>query len=436
MADENAGYVFQCLAREFDGDMTRAAERLSARTVQALRDRGLYADGKGLYLRIGPSGARSWIYRYMSGGRVHDLGLGPYPDIPLADAREKARDCRRLRLDGKDPLGERRAGRMAAKLEAARAMTFKACAEAYIASHSAGWKNPKHAAQWPATLGAYVYPIFGDLPVQAIDTGLVMKAVEPIWTVKPETAGRVRGRIESVLDWAAARGYRTGDNPARWKGHLENLLPKRSKVARVEHHAALPYDEMASFMAGLRRQEGVAARALEFAILTAARTGEVIGARRGEFDLQGKLWTVPGERMKAGKEHRVPLSGRAAEIMEEMQKAKSSGESDFAFPGAKAGRPLSNMVFLMLMRRMGRGDLTAHGFRSSFRDWVAERTNFPHEVAEMALAHAVADKVEAAYRRGDLFQKRRQIMEAWARFCAAPLAVAEAKVVAIGGRSG
>jgi len=320
-------------------------------------------------------------------------------------------------LDGADPLATRRAGRDQARLDAAKGMTFAACAERYIAAHKTGWRNPKHAAQWPATLATYVNPIFGDLPVQAIDVGLVMKAIEPIWAVKPETASRVRGRIESVLDWATARGYRQGANPARWKGHLDNLLPKKTKVRRVEHHAALPYVDIAEFMVELRRQAGIAARALEFAILTAARTGEVIGAQWDEVDLVARLWTIPAGRMKAGKEHRVPLSDAAVAILEQMREAR---HGEFVFPGTKAGRSLSNMSMLMTLRRMNRGSLTAHGFRSSFRDWAAERTSFPAEVAEMALAHTVADKVEAAYRRGDLFEKRRQLGDAWARFCAAP----------------
>jgi integrase len=242
-----------------------------------------------------------------------------------------------------------------------------------------------------------------------------MKAIEPIWTAKPETASRVRGRIESILDWATARGYREGENPARWRGHIENLLPKKTKVRQVEHLAALPYREIGTFMEELRQQDGTAAHALEFAILTAARTGEVIGALWNEINVPEKLWTIPAGRMKAGKEHRVPLSSAALAIVEKMA-ALRSGE--FVFPGGKAGRPLSNMAFLMLLRRMGRYDLTAHGFRSSFRDWAAECTGFPAEVAEMALAHAVGDKVEAAHRRGDLFQKRRQLAETWAKFCA------------------
>ena len=388
--------------------MARAINRLKDVTVRKASRPGFLADGAGLYLRIGPTGAKSWVFRYRRGGRLHDMGLGSLTAVTLAEAREKALACRRLRLAGIDPIEDRRAGAIKAALDAARTMTFKQCAEAYVAAHRAGWRNPKHAAQWATTLDAYVYPVFGDQPVQAIDTGFVMRAVEPIWTAKPETASRVRGRIESVLDWATARNYRQGENPARWRGPLENLLPARSKVRRVEHHAALPYAEIGAFMAELRARDGVAARALEFAILTAARTGEVIGATWAEFDLQDRLWTIPAERMKAGREHRVPLSAPALAILQALPKGEPS---DRVFP-------LSQMALLMTLRRMGRGDLTVHGFRSTFRDWAAERTGFPAEVAEMALAHTVADKVEAAYRRGDLFAKRRQLAEAWAKFCA------------------
>jgi len=295
----------------------------------------------------------------------------------------------------------------------AKTMTFRACAEAYINAHRSGWRNPKHAAQWPATLETYVYPHFGSLPVQAVDVGLVLKAVEPRWTEKPETASRVRGRIESVLDWATARGYRQGENPARWRGHLENLLPPPSKVRPVKHLAALPYAEIGGFMAELRQQEGVAARALEFAIRTGARTGEVIGARWAEINVAEKLWIVPADRMKAGKEHRQPLSDTTLTIVEKMAAIR---QGDYVFPGGEAERPISNMAMLMLLRRMGRGDLTTHGFRSTFRDWAAECTNFPAEVAEMALAHTVGDKLEAAYRRGDMFEKRRELIAAADRF--------------------
>lgn len=397
--------------------MPKRAAGLTARQVETRKTAGLFADGGGLYLQITAGGAKSWIFRYQRAGRRRDMGLGSADLFTLAEARQKALAARRMVAEGIDPIDARHAERQAKALDAAKAMTFKAAALAYIAAHRAGWKNPVHAKQWPSTLETYVYPLFGSLPVGAVDTALVTKAIEPIWTEKPETASRVRGRIESVLDWATARGYRTGENPARWKGHLQNLLPKKSKVRRVEHHAALPYAEIGAFMTELREQPGTAARALEFAILTAARTGEVIGARWDEFDLAERVWTIPAERMKAGKEHRVPLSDAALAIVEEMGAIRSG---EFVFPGGKPGRPLSNMALLMTLRRMKRDDLTAHGFRSTFRDWISEKTNFPSEVAEMALAHTVADKVEAAYRRGDLFQKRRQLAEAWAKFCDAP----------------
>jgi integrase len=412
-------------AREPDR-RARVIGKLTAIRIQQAKRRGLYGDGGGLFLQVSPTGTKSWVFRFKEASKLRVMGLGPLHTVGLADAREKARDCRRLRLEGKDPIEERKLGRAAARLDAAKAITFRECAEGYIAAHKAAWRNAKHAYQWPATLATYVYPHFGALSVQTVDVALVMKALEPIWTTKPETASRVRGRIESVIDWATARGYRRGENPARWRGHLENLLPNRNKVRRVEHYAALPYAEMGAFMLELRRQEGVGARALEFAILTAARTGEVIGAKWAEINIADRLWIVPAERMKAGKEHRVPLSDAAIAILEKMQAIRLG---DYVFPGGRRGRPLSGMAMLMLIRRMGRDELTVHGFRSTFRDWAAECTVFSPEVAEMALAHAVSDKVEAAYRRGDLFQKRRQIMEAWSKFCSAP--VIAGKVVPI-----
>jgi len=397
--------------------MARTTGRLTALKVERAKEPGMYADGGGLYLQVTEGGA-SWIYRYMLAGRAREMGLGPLALFGLSEARAKALDARRLRHEGIDPIEARRAIRDQARLDAAKAVTFKQCAERYIAAHRAGWRNGKHAAQWEATLATYAEPIIGALPVQAIDTALVLKCLEPMWTTKPETAGRLRGRIENVLDWAKVRGYRAGENPARWRGHLDKLLAARGKVRKVEHHAALPYAELPGFLVALRQQEGIAARALEFAILTAARTGETIGARWSEFDLLDKTWTVPDERMKAGKPHRVPLSARVLAILEGMQPHRHAGEADgYVFPGGNIGKPLSNMAFLMLLRRMGRGDLTAHGFRSSFRDWAAERTHFPSEVAEMALAHVVGSKVEAAYRRGDMFEKRRRLMDAWAEFC-------------------
>ena len=407
--------------------MARAIGKLTALAVAQAKRRGYYGDGGGLFLQVSATGAKSWVFRFKEAGKLREMGLGPTHTVGLAEARERATGCRRLRLDGLDPIELRRTKRLQAKLDNAKALTFRQCAEAYIKAHNAGWKNPKHAKQWPSTLSTYVYPIVGALPVQAVDVSLVMKVLEQevhggpddepasLWTTKAETAGRVRGRIESVLDWATSRNYRQGENPARWRGHLENLLPKKAKVRRVKHHAALPYAEIAAFMIELRQQEGIAARALEFAILTAARTGEVIGAKWNEIDFAERLWVIPAERMKAGREHRVPLSDATLAVLEDR---RNVCQADFVFPGGKAGRPISNMAMLMLLRRMGRGELTAHGFRSSFRDWAAERTGFPAEVVEMALAHTVSDKVEAAYRRGNLLQKRRQLTDAWAKFCA------------------
>ena len=401
--------------------MARTTGRLTALRVERVKEPGLYADGGGLYLQVSDNGA-SWIYRYMIAGRAREMGLGPLVLYGLAEARAKALDARKLRHEGIDPIEARRAERAKARLDAAKAMTFNQCAEAYIKAHRPAWRNDKHAGQWEATLKTYAAPAMGSLPVQSIDTGFVMKVIEPLWTTRPETASRLRGRIEAVLDWATARGFRTGENPARWRGHLDKLLPARSKVRKVEHHAALPYLELPGFLVALREQDGVAARALEFTILTAARTGESIGATWGEINWTDKLWIIPGKRMKGGKEHRVPLCDRALTILREMKPVDDipNAAEQFVFSGGKPGRPLSNMAFLMLLRRTGRGDLTVHGFRSSFRDWAAERTSFPSEVAEMALAHVVGNKVEAAYRRGDLFDKRRRLADTWAEFCDMP----------------
>jgi integrase len=389
----------------------RVRDRLTDRKIAVLKISGLYSDGGNLYLDFKDPPSKNWVLRYTRGGRTRDHGLGAYPAVSLAEAR-LLRDAGLAKLrNGIDPVEEKRAAKLAARLERAKAMTFKQCAEAFIAAHERGWKNAKHAYQWPATLTAYVYPVFGDLPVAAVDTALVMKAIEPIWLAKTETASRTRGRIEKILDWATTAGYRPTDvpNPARWKGHLENLLPKKSKVAPVKNHEALAYIELPGFLSTLAPQTSIGALALRFAILTAARTGEVIGARWDEINFAEKLWTIPAERMKAGKEHRVPLSGPALDILATLQKLPPS---PFVFP-ANPRRPVSNMIMLMTLRRIGRSDLTVHGFRSTFSDWCAERTNFPSELREMALAHAVGNKVEAAYRRGDMFQKRRAVMDAW-----------------------
>jgi len=353
--------------------MPKKAAGLTARRVETAKEPGYYADGGGLYLQV-TTGGRSWIFRYQLAGRRRDMGLGPVDVVTLAEARDKALAARKLVNDGYDPIETKRVALAAESLSAAKALTFKAAAEKYIAAHKAGWKSKKHAAQWSATLGTYVYPIFGELPVAAVDTALVTKALEPIWSTKPETAGRIRGRIESVLDWARARGYRGGENPARWRGHLDNLLPRRGKVRRVEHHAALPYVEIGAFMSELRNGDSVSARALEFAILTAGRTGEVLGARWEEINLEERLWVVPADRMKGGREHRVPLSPSSVALLKKLAQSRAGA---FVFPGGRRGKPLSNMALLMQLRRMGRGDLTAHGFRSTFRDWAAERPTSP-----------------------------------------------------------
>jgi integrase len=355
------------------------------------------------------------------------MGLGPFEVIGLAEARDRAMAARRHILAGVDPVVARRVARDAAALSRAKAMTFKQCAEAYVAAHEAGW-DVRTAEQWRASLRDYAFPVFGGLPVAAIDTALVMRAIEPVWSEKTETANRTRGRIENILGWATVRGYRTGDNPARWSGHIDHLLPARSKVRKTEHFAALPYVEIGGYMARLREQTSIAARALEFAILTAARSGEVIGARWDEIDLAERVWTVPGRRMKAAREHRVPLSDAALAIVTAMAEIR---QSDLVFPGAHGGQ----MRGLALRRAAtGRRDgvgIAVHGFRSTFRDWAAERTAFPNEVCEMALAHTVTSAVERAYRRGDLFQKRRQLADAWARLCDAPAAVTGGEIVAL-----
>lgn len=378
---------------------------------------GRHADGAGLHLLVKPSGARSWVYRFMLNGKSRDVGLGAagQGEMSLADARDEAAALRRKVKAGIDPL-EERARDAAEALAAAQAAkvagtTFRDVAAAYVAANEDSWRNPKHRQQWRNTLDTYVYPVIGDLPVGEVETAHVLTILEPIWKGKAETASRIRGRIETVLDSAKARGYRQGENPARWRGHLAQILPARTRLSRG-HHKAIPYEEIPAFVRALRAREAVAALALEFVILTASRSGEVIGATWEEVDLSKAMWTVPAVRMKAAKEHRVPLSSRAVEILEGLKPLAS----DWLFPGAKCGR-LSGMAMGMLMRRM-KVDATVHGFRSGFRDWAAERTGYAHEVAEMALAHTIENKVERAYRRGDLFDKRRQLMDDWATYCA------------------
>jgi integrase len=391
--------------------MPRLIEKLTPLAVSRAKLPGYYGDGAGLWLQVSPVGTKSWIFRFTRAGRQREMGLGAIHTVSLSEARAKAKTCRQQLLDGLDPISVREAAKLAQALEQARAMTFDQCAAAYIKAHRDGWRNAKHAAQWENTIATYASPIFGDLPVTSVDTALVMKALHPIWTEKTETASRLRGRIESILGWATTSGYRQGDNPARWRGHLQNLLAAPEKVRKVEHHPALPWREIGGFMVDLRAREGIAARALELAILTAARSGEVRGMRWDELD--GKVWTIPANRMKAGREHRVPLSSAVLSLLERMPRV-----GDYVFPGAKKGSLLSDMSLTAVLRRMGHEDITVHGFRSTFRDWCAESTNFPREVAEHALAHQLPDKVEAAYRRGDLIEKRILLMQAWADFCA------------------
>jgi integrase len=404
--------------------MPRAIERLSAVAVSKLAKRkGVFCDGGGLYLHSDPPAQCSWLFRYRVDGKTRWMGLGAYPAISLGKARELALNARTLKTLGSDPIQQRDADRVAARLADMKAVTFKECAESFIKSHRSGWRNAIHASQWENTLRAYAYPHIGSLPVQAIDTSLVLKVLEPIWTEKPETASRLRGRIENIIGWAKVRGYRDGENPARWKGHLDHLLPAKSKVRRVRHHAAMPYADVPTFMGLLRSQDGIATRAFEFLVLSAARTGEVIGLRWREIDLKNKVWIVPGDRMKAGKEHRVPLSPRAVAILQAI-KPDGVEPAAFVFPGSRQQKPQSNMVFLMLLRRMKLGHLTAHGFRATFKTWATERTNFPREVVEAALAHVAGDKLEAAYQRGDIFDKRLRLMTAWAEYCGTKSAVA------------
>ncbi|MGO9401742.1 MAG: tyrosine-type recombinase/integrase [Xanthobacteraceae bacterium] len=385
---------------------------------------------RGLHLVVVNKRNASWQLRYQIDKRTRWMGLGSARDVSLGKAREKAKREREKLADKIDPLAVRKAERATQRLAALKAITFAEAARAFVTQHDAAWKNRKHAAQVMSTLETYAFPVLGSLPVAAIDTPLVLRVIEPIWREKTETASRVRGRIESVLAWATVRGYRQGDNPARWKGHLQEALPARGKIAKVEHHAALPYAELPAFMTDLRQREGVAAKALMFTILTAARTGEVAGSKWSEVDLTNAVWTIAGSRMKAGKEHKVALAPQAVALLRDLPR---EGEDDdgYVFIGARPGTGLSDASMTAVLKRMGRGDITVHGMRSAFKDWASERTNYPNEVSEMALAHKVSDKVEAAYRRGDLLAKRKRLAADWAAYCFSPPAKGE--VVPIGG---
>jgi len=397
--------------------MARKINRLNARAAATITKRGRHADGGGLYLSISPNGGRRWVFLYRWHGKPTEIGFGSARDVKLARAREMASDARSKLAEDINPKDARK------PLEGA---TFGECADRVIEAMRPSWRNGKHAAQWEMTLREYAAPL-RRLPVDTITTDDVLSVLKRLWHDKPETASRLRGRIERVLDAAKAQGLRRGENPARWRGHLDQLLPKRQRLTRG-HHAAMGYADVPAFIADLQSRQATAALALEFAILTAARSGEVLGARWDEFDLDHEIWTVPAERMKSGREHRVPLSRRALKIVKALHEAR---DGEFVFAGQKSGKSLSVMALAMVLRRMKVADATPHGFRSAFRDWAAECTNFTSEVCEAALAHVIENKAEAAYRRGDLFEKRRKLMDAWAAYCATPKA---GKVVAFGRR--
>jgi integrase len=389
--------------------LARILNRLSARKVETETRIGRHADGGGLYLSISANGGKRWVFLFKRYGRTREMGLGSVTSVKLARARDLASDARQIVARGGDPILER------PNPEAG--LPFEECATRYIAANKPGWKNAKHADQWTNTLKKYAYPVIGRLPAGEVTTDHVIKILTPIWSTKSETASRVRSRIELVLDWAKVHGHRQGENPARWRGHLDQILPKRSKVRRVVHHPALPFAELPAFMEALRSRRGISARALEFTILTAARTSETIGATGAEMNTGTAIWTVPPDRMKAGREHRVPLASRAVAILTDLAKVAKPEPGGWVFPGDSEDGSLSNNAMLALLDRMKFSHVTVHGFRSSFRDWASETTAFPHEVVEMALAHTIENKAEAAYRRGDLFEKRRQLMTAWAEFC-------------------
>jgi integrase len=387
----------------------------------------MYADGGSLYLRVAEGGSKQWIFRYVTNGRMRDMSLGAVHTFSLAEARGRATEARKLRADGIDPIDHKHAQRAARRAADAKQMAFRQCAEQFIKENERKWTNPKHRHDWRVSLDTYVYPTLGNLPVAAIDTPLVLKVIKPLWERVPETGRRVRGRIESVLGWATVHHYRSGDNPARWQGHLEHAMPSRTEIAPVEHHAAMPYAEVPAFMGKLKGNSNALAACLEFTVLTAARRAEATGAVWSEIDLDAATWTIPGSRMKAGKEHRVPLSPPAAAVLKRMAEVRTS---EYVFPGNVAGRPVSGAAVAALAKRLAGGDTTLHGFRSSFRDWASEHTSFQNEVAEMALAHAIPSAVEKAYRRGELIDKRRKLMDAWAAYCAKVEADA-GKVVAL-----
>jgi len=393
--------------------MARQINRLTARAVSTTTKPGLLADGGGLLLQVTKGGAKSWVYRFTLNKKTRDMGLGPLQAVPLTDARDIAANARKLVANGIDPIDDRKARQASAATATRHGTSFRACAEEYIRLNSGGWKNAKHRQQWENTLKTYAYPVIGDLHVGTITKQNVLEIIEPMWLEKAETASRVRTRIETVLDMAIAADLRESENPARL-AVLKFLLPNQGQRPKAQHHTALPYEQISDFMSDLRGQYILSASALELIILTATRTSETLNAKWAEIDLDERVWSIPAARMKAGRDYRVPLTDPAVTLLKGLGRIDGN---DHVFPGLKAKRPLSNMACLALLNRMGRDDLTVHGFRSTFRDWAAEQTSFPRDVAEMALAHTIKDKVEAAYRRGDLFEKRRELMDAWAKYC-------------------
>lgn len=408
--------------------MAKTINQLTSRKVEHLKKKGWYADGAGLYLKVKPSGAKSWAYRYQINGKQKWQGLGAVTKLNgLEAARKAAAVSRQLVKDKIDPIEHKNQQALEKELKAARTVTFKECAVQYIDSHKAGWKNAKHINQWSNTLETYAYPVIGDLPVSKVDTEHVLKVLEPIWFTKTETASRVRQRIERVLSWATVRKFRTGFNPALWRGHLDQVLPQRTKVQKPKHFSAINYREIPDYFSLVRKTETIASRALAFIVLTAVRSAEGRCVTYSELNLEEGVWTIPADRMKAGREHRIPLSDEAMEIIAEMEVFKRDAD-DYVFTGMKPGRPVSEAALRKLIKGT-HPEITIHGFRSSFRDWAAEQTNYPREVAEAALAHSLKDKVEAAYRRTDLFEKRRLLMNSWEDYCL--YGKATAKVVPI-----
>jgi integrase len=405
------------------------ARGVTAALVEKGTKPGRFGDGAGLYLLVRSKEAKFWLFRYRRGGRLREMGLGPAVGrtaVSLSAARVKARELHAVVRDGRDPLAERDAAKAKTDADAAKAevagITFSDVCGLYLAAHEAGWRSPRHRKQWRVSLDQHVMTALGSLPVASIDTGAVIRVLEPLWRTKTETASRLRGRIEAVLDYAKARNWREGENPARWRGHLDQLLPRRSKVRRVEHHRAMPWREVAGFVQRLRCSFSMQSRCLEFLILTAARSSEARGARWSEIDLTSKVWTIPPERMKGGREHRVPLSESAMAVLRPMMQFGTDG---FVFPGLNDASTLSPMTLARLVVATGGAGATVHGMRSTFRDWAGEATNYPREVAEAALAHALEDKTEAAYQRGDLLERRRRLMADWAAFCDRPMVASE-----------